>query len=187
VSDDGARLEALAGAILDGTPIDWDAVDGDVAPGDRPLLPQLKAIAAIAGVQRTEMPETWGPLRLLERIGEGAFGEVYRAWDPRLDRQVALKLMPAHNSSSGKLATSIIEEGRLLARVRHPNVVTVFGAERIDDRVGLWMEYVEGRTLHEMVVGEDRRFSPGEVAELGQGLCDAVAAVHAAGLLHRDI
>ena len=100
---------------------------------------------------------------------------------------MALKLLPADPSSSSQLATSIIEEGRLLARVRHPNVVTIYGAERIDDRVGLWMEYVDGRTLHQLVVDDGRRFTPREVASIGHALCGAVAAVHAAGLLHRDI
>ena len=187
MSSDDAALAKLAGAILDGTPIDWDAVDLDATPPDRPLVRHLKAIAAIAGAQSAGLPDMWGPLRLLERIGQGAFGDVYRAWDPRLDREVALKLLPVDPVSSNQLATSIIEEGRLLARIRHPSVVTIYGAERIDDRVGLWMEYVDGRTLHQLVVEDGRRFSPSEVAALGQALCGAVAAVHAAGLLHRDI
>ena len=187
MSSDDTALAKLAGAILDGTPIDWDAADLDATPPDRPLVRHLKAIAAIAGAQSAGMPEMWGPLRLLERIGQGAFGDVYRAWDPRLDREVALKLLPVDPVSSNQLATSIIEEGRLLARIRHPSVVTIYGAERIDDRVGLWMEYVDGRTLHQLVVEDGRRFSPSEVAALGQALCGAVAAVHAAGLLHRDI
>jgi TolB-like protein/tetratricopeptide (TPR) repeat protein len=187
VSDDDARREELAGAILDGTPVDWDTAGRELPAADRPFVRELKAIAAIAGAQRAEQPETWGPLRLLERIGQGAFGEVYRAWDPRLDRQVALKLMDAAPSSSDSLATSIIEEGRLLARVRHPNVVTIYGAERIDERVGIWMEFVEGRTLHEIVVDEGRRFPARETAAVGETLCNALEAVHGAGLVHRDV
>ncbi len=188
VSDrDDVALTELAGAILDGTPVDWDAADSDAASHDRPLVCRLKSIAAIARAHRADTPETWGPLRLLERIGQGAFGDVYCAWDSRLDRQVALKLLAADSSPSNPLATAVIEEGRLLARVRHPNVVTIYGAERIDDRVGLWMEYVDGRTLHQLVVDDGRRFSPREVAAIGQALCGALEAVHAAGLLHHDI
>ena len=89
-----------------------------------------------------------GSLRL-ERIGRGAFGEVYCAWDTRLDREVALKLLSASSSIADRRGTSIIEEGRLLARVRHPNVVTIYGADRIENRVGLWMEFVKGRTLQQ--------------------------------------
>jgi serine/threonine-protein kinase len=187
VNNDDAGLTGLAGAILDGTPVDWEAADSGATPHDRPLVTHLRAIAAIAEAHRGDALETWGPLRLLEPIGRGAFGDVYRAWDSRLDREVALKLLPADPSASNHSAASIIEEGRLLARVRHPNVVTIHGAERIDDRVGLWMEYVGGRTLHQLVVEDGRRFTPREVASIGHALCSAVAAVHGAGLLHRDI
>jgi serine/threonine-protein kinase len=133
-----------------------------------------------------EMPAgTWGHLRLLERIGRGAFGEVYRAWDPRLDREVALKLLPAPAGGDGA-APSFIEEGRLLARVRHPGVVTIHGAEQIGDRIGLWMEYVRGRTLAELLE-DGESFTSEDVIRIGVELCGAVAAVHAAGVIHRDI
>ena len=180
-------LPDLAGAILDDATVDWDVADSSAAPDDRPIVRRLKTIAAIARAYRADMPDIWGPLHLLEPIGRGAYGDVYRAWDSRLDREVALKLLPADRGLSNELATSIIEEGRLLARVRHPNVVTVYGAERIGDQVGLWMEYIDGRTLHQLVVDDRRHFPPREVAAIGQALCGAVAAVHAAGLLHRDI
>ena len=110
---------------------------------------------------------------MLERIGSGAFGEVYRAWDTRLDREVALKLLPADAGASDVAHSSIIEEGRLLARVRHPNVVTIYGAERIGGRVGLWMEFVKGRTL-EQALRDGRRFTAAEVTRLGVELCRAV-------------
>ena len=83
-------------------------------------------------------------------------------------------------------ATSIIEEGRLLARVRHPNVVTIYGAERIENRIGLWMEFVKGRTL-EQILEQDTVLSESETVAIGLELCRAVSAVHGAGLLHRDI
>ena len=81
---------------------------------------------------------------------------------------------------------SIIHEGRLLARVRHSNVVTIYGAERIEDRIGLWMEFVKGRTLAQ-VVEQGKVFSAAEAVTIGIELCHAMTAVHAAGLLHRDI
>ena len=74
----------------------------------------------------------------------------------------------------------------MLAQVRHPNVVTIHGAERIGDQVGLWMELVEGRTL-EQILEQGRRFTVTEAVEIGIQLCGAIAAVHDAGLLHRDI
>ena len=197
MNDDEAVLDELAGAVLDGVAVDWDAADVSATLTDRPLVGRLRLIAGIAQAHRhrplahiflwQDAPGTWGPLRLLERVGRGTFGEVYRAWDPRLDREVALKLLPAGWSPASPRASSIIEEGRLLARVRHPNVVTIHGAEQIGDRVGLWMEFVDGRTLHDLVARDGRRFSPTEVEAIGRSLCAAVAAVHGAGLLHRDI
>jgi serine/threonine-protein kinase len=194
----------LAGAILDGTPIDWDSAESSADLAERSFLEHLRLVAAVADVHRQpltvtahpdtplaesrdDMPEYWGHLRVLERIGRGAFGEVFRAWDTRLDREVALKLLTTDSSSSGgSRGTSIIEEGRLLARVRHPNVATIYGAERIENRVGLWMELVKGRTLQQ-ALEQGKSFSPAEAIEIGIELCRAVSAVHAAGLLHRDI
>ena len=80
----------------------------------------------------------------------------------------------------------MIEEGRLLARVRHPNVVTVYGAERIGGRVGVWMELVHGSTL-ETELREHGPFEVEPVIQIGVELGDALAAVHRAGLLHRDV
>ena len=179
-------LDDIADAILDGTPIDWSTVAVNTA-----LLEQLKTLETLRRHRRPPaMPDpsgswNWGHLRVLEHIGEGAYGEVYRAWDTRLDREVALKLLPDEPGDAPS-ASTIIDEGRLLARARHPNVVTIYGAERIDTRVGLWMELVKGQTLEE-ALRAGRTFTVSEVTRLGGELCRAVAAVHAAGLLHRDI
>jgi serine/threonine protein kinase/tetratricopeptide (TPR) repeat protein len=131
-------------------------------------------------------PRVWGHLHLLEKVGEGSFGEVYRAYDRRLSRDVALKLLRADARTHTPLAERLLREGRALARVHHQNVVTVFGAEEHDGRVGLWMELVEGRTLAESVAREGP-YSAREATLIGQDLCRALAAVHAAGLVHRDI
>ena len=198
-------LDDLADAILDGTPIDWAGAESSSEVTARPLLRQLRVLAAVTELHRStppptlsesassrseprvaDAPEHWGHLRLVERIGRGAFGDVYRAWDTRLDREVALKLLPASTSSGDRAASAIIHEGRLLARVRHPNVVTIYGAEQIADRIGLWMEFVRGRTL-EQLVAQQKVVGAAETVDIGLELCRAVSAVHAAGLLHRDI
>jgi serine/threonine protein kinase/tetratricopeptide (TPR) repeat protein len=181
-------LDDVADAILDGTAVDWPSVESRSDGIETPLVDQLKALAKLRLVSKREGGEHWGPLRVFERIGQGAFGDVYRAWDTRLDREVALKLLPIGPPKGGHYeeASSIIEEGRLLARVRHPNVVTIYGAERIGGRVGLWMELVNGRTLEE-ALRDGTTFSAKDVERIGVELCRAVAAVHAAGLLHRDI
>jgi serine/threonine-protein kinase len=192
----------LAGAVLDGTPIDWADAESAADEAIRPVLAELKVLATLADVHRpqphqgtierltasTDQDGTltyWGHLRALERIGCGAFGEVYRAWDTRLDREVALKLISADPAVSAG-SSSRIHEGRLLARVRHPNVVTIYGAEQIGARIGLWMEFVRGRTLKQMV-DAGKGFNGAEAVEIGIDVARAVAAVHNAGMLHRDI
>ncbi len=87
---------------------------------------------------------------------------------------------------SDALPPSIIQEGRLLARVHHPNVVTIYGAEQIGARIGLWMEFVRGRTLKQ-IVDAGKVFSGAEAVQIGVDVAHAMAAVHSAGVLHRDI
>lgn len=197
---------ALAADVLDGRPVDWTVVEASITDAEeRSFIRHLRAIAAIppfapaltlpslhdsllhpagADVTSDAVPVHWGHLRVIEKIGRGSFGDVYRAWDTRLDREVALKLLRHREEAASGAA--VIEEGRLLARVRHPNIATVYGAERIDGRTGIWMELVEGETLADEV----RRRGPlaaAEVIDVGRTLCDALRAVHDAGLLHRDI
>jgi serine/threonine-protein kinase len=108
---------------------------------------------------------------------------VYRAWDESLAREVALKIIRAPDAALG---ASVLREGQLLARVRHRNVVTVYGATQIGDEVGLWMELVRGRQLAQLV-RLDGPMGPEEAAVIGISLCHALAAVHGAGLIHRDV
>jgi serine/threonine-protein kinase len=197
-------IDDLIDAVLDGTPIDWTAAESS-SLASLPFITQLRVLAAVAEFHRStpSSPSTrfqvpapalegavadalWGHLRLIEPIGRGAFGEVYRAWDTRLDREVALKLLPTRSSSSDRTASTIIHEGRLLARVRHPNVVTIYGAEQISDQIGLWMEFVRGETL-EQILERQTIVSTSEAVTIGVELCRAMSAVHGAGLLHRDI
>ena len=70
--------------------------------------------------------------------------------------------------------------------MRHPNVVTIYGAERVEHRIGLWMEFVKGRTL-EQVLQHTKVFDSAKAIDIGVELCQAISAVHRAGLLHRDI
>lgn len=130
-------------------------------------------------------PSSWGPFRLIEKVGEGAFGQVYRAWDPTLEREVALKLL-RHREHGDQAEKTVLREARLLARVRHPNVVPVYGVDRHDGRVGFWSDFVRGKTLS-AVLRAQGPFGHREAALIGIEICKAVGAVHAAGLLHRDI
>ena len=159
-------LTALARAIVERLPVDWKTALAE-SSGDaeqRDLIHELEVIAEIAAVhhvsERGVAPEkTWGPFRIFERIGQGSYGDVYRALDTRLDREVALKLLRQANTPS-EIETTAIDEARLLASVQHPNVVTIHGADRIDGRVGFWMDWIRGRTLEQLLQEDGPRPQP---------------------------
>ncbi len=162
-------------------------------PVDPELVSELEVIGRIAEYhrfQRTQNAPTsdskpWGPLEILDLLGAGGFGEVYRAWDPGLEREVALKLLP-EGSRKPSRRDSILNEGRLLARLRHRNVVTVFGIAEYSGRIGLWMELIQGQTLGSLV-RERGPLGFREAAGIAADVCLALAAVHQAGLIHRDV
>lgn len=206
------RLIDVAAAVSDGCVVDWGRAESESGEAERHLVGHLRVIEQIASVhaglppvaaferslhdsllnetataapEPAETPARWGPLTIVEKIGSGTYADVYRARDPRLDRPVALKLL-RHREAGAALESEAIEEARLLARIHHPNVVTVYGAERIDGRVGIWMEFVDGRTLEQEL--RDRGPLPAdELVAIGSAICRALGAVHGAGLLHRDV
>jgi eukaryotic-like serine/threonine-protein kinase len=169
-------FQLLAEAVADGSEVDWDraeACDGSVA--DRAIVRQFRHLANLCAAARADSAQ-WGSLLLRDPVGRGSFGTVFRAWDTRLEREVALKLI-----DRGSLS-----EGQLLAKIRHPHVVTVYGADMFDGRAGIWMEFITGDTL-KTIVDAKGPFGAAEAALIGRDLCGALAAVHGAGLLHRDI
>ena len=177
------RSERLADLLGDDRPprgdLRADGAPADMTPEEEALLRELFVLA------KTESPlERWGKFTNLKEIGSGGFGTVYSAMDPVLQTRVALKLYHPHRSQRPK--AELLSEARKLARVRHPNVVVVHGAEEIDGQVGVWMELVEGDTLDD----KDRSGSQLDAeaaAEVGIALCEALEAVHAAGVVHGDI
>jgi len=128
----------------------------------------------------------WGQFQLLEMVGHGGFGEVYRAFDPVLQREVALKLLLPRASSQADQEKEILREARLMAKVRHSNVVSVYRVDTHGGRVGFWSDFVKDRTLSTLLAMQGT-FGPREAALVGIDICKAVSAVDGAGLLHRDI
>jgi eukaryotic-like serine/threonine-protein kinase len=195
------ELADLAASVADGVPVDWSTVELRANPSERRLASHLRLVESIASLHRSIPPNEddsdvaraaagpsgrlWGRLTLLERIGEGTSCDVYRAWDTGLHREVALKLL--HDEGDRRESHDrVMEEARRLARVRHSHVVQVYGAEEHDRRVGLWMELVRGESL-EQIVRTRGLFGAREAALIGLDLCAALAAVHGAQLLHRDV
>jgi serine/threonine protein kinase/Tfp pilus assembly protein PilF len=129
---------------------------------------------------------SWGSFTLLARVGHGGFGEVYRAWDQHLQREVALKLLLPSAVAGEAEYEAMLREARALASVQHPNIVPVHGIDRHDGRVGFWTDFVRGKTLSALV-GEQGTFGAREAALIGLDVARALSAVHRAGLLHRDI
>jgi eukaryotic-like serine/threonine-protein kinase len=133
-----------------------------------------------------DAPDRWGPFEHLQRVGRGSFGEVYRAFDPTLQRHVALKLLLPGRLDRDDEVSALLREARAIARVRHPNVVPIYGVDRHDGRLGFWSDFVNGQTLAELVATQGA-MGPREAALVGVDVCRAAGAVHAAGFLHRDI
>ncbi len=124
---------------------------------------------------------------VLEQLGKGGMGEVYAAWDPVLDRKVALKLLKAEHQSSDladELRLRLMREAQALARMTHPNVVAVHDVGIVDGQVYLAMEFVEGLTLTKWLTEKPRTWREivSVFLEAGEGL----AAAHDAGVTHRD-
>jgi TolB-like protein/Tfp pilus assembly protein PilF len=191
-------LLAAAARIADGEVIDWVSVTATLrSDADRAIVEELELLQQVAvGHRKLQqvlplladtpahlMPDRaqWGHLELLNVVGRGSYGMVYRAWDTRLERLVALKLF--HGASH---PDTVMQEGRMLARVRHENVVTVHGADVIDGVAGIWMELVHGETL-DHIVKNSGPLPAHEAAAIGADIARALSAVHAAALLHCDV
>jgi serine/threonine protein kinase len=124
-------------------------------------------------------------LEVLEWIGAGGMGTVYKARQLTLDRIVALKILPQRLASDPILQERFEREARLLARLHHPNIVTIFEAGTAGPLSYILMEYVPGENLRQ--AARQGRFTPEEAIALTRDLCEPLQFAHAQGVLHRDI
>ena len=133
-----------------------------------------------------------GPYRILEKIGEGAMGEVYRARDTKLGRDVAIKVLPPSFSSDADRRVRFGREARLLASLNHPNIATIHGLEDADGVSALVMELVDGPTLAEKLPRRGPRGTQvglplADALAVARQIADALAAAHERGIVHRDL
>ncbi|HET9940043.1 MAG TPA: protein kinase [Candidatus Eisenbacteria bacterium] len=127
----------------------------------------------------------FGPYELIDRLGQGGMGEVYRARDTRLGREVALKVLPESATASSESKARFEREARAISRLNHPHICTLYdiGSEQGTDY--LVMELIPGDTLATRMRGE--AVPEGEVVRLGAQIAEALDAAHKAGVIHRDL
>ncbi len=173
-----------------GIPIPAEAPQG--------LCPKCVLLAAAASTEQgvpatatSEIPSlerigtAFPQLQILELIGRGGMGFVFKARQPHLDRFVALKLLPDKLARDAQFAERFNREGRVLAKLSHPNIVGVFDFGQTGGFYYLLMEYVDGVNLRQAM--HAGRFSPSEALSIVPKVCEALQYAHEQGILHRDI
>lgn len=132
-----------------------------------------------------EMAEAFPELEILELIGQGGMGFVYKARQRELDRIVALKILSPELSSDPSFEERFSREARVLGKLQHPNVVSIYEQGKSGGFFYLMMEYVDGVNLRQAMAAG--RFPPEQALALIPGICDALQAAHTQGIWHRDI
>ena len=146
----------------------------DTTPDKRPAPPSIHSLVA-----------AFPQLEIVELIGQGGMGFVYRARQPKLDRDVALKILPQAFAGDPAFAERFAREGRLLARLNHPNIVSVYDFGQANGFFYLLMEFVDGVNLRQAMRAS--RFTPGQALRIVPQVCEALQYAHDEGVLHRDI
>jgi len=128
-----------------------------------------------------EAGQKLGPYEVITQIGAGGMGEVYRARDTKLDRDVAIKVLPEELASDEQRVARFEREAKLLASLNHPNIASIYGFES----KALVLELVEGPTLAERI--EHGPIPVDEAIAIAKQIADALEAGHEAGVIHRDL
>src|SRR5581483_7341475 len=126
-----------------------------------------------------------GPYEIQSPLGAGGMGEVYRARDLRLDRTVAIKILPSHLSENADAKQRFDREARTISSLNHPNICTLFDVGHQDGTDFLVMEYLEGETLADRL-----RKGPlplPQLYKIGMEICDGLDRAHRSGVVHRDL
>ena len=143
------------------------------------------ASAKSAPPTHEELAAAFPQLEILELIGQGGMGFVFKARQPKIERLVALKILPQSLAADPAFAERFTREGRMLARLNHPNIVTLHDFGQAGGFFYLLMEFVDGVNLRQaMKVG---RFTPAQALAVVPKICEALQFAHDEGILHRDI
>jgi serine/threonine protein kinase len=152
-----------------------------ISASQQPTVPRLATDPSVRRLPRGEAPLVLGRYRLHRRLGAGAFGIVWMARDERLDRDVAVKIVPRERIVDQRFE----REARAAARLVHPAIVTLYEAAADDQGAYLVSELVRGETLGDLL--EAGRLSDREIVMIAIALCDALAHAHGQGIVHRDL
>ncbi|WP_293251634.1 serine/threonine-protein kinase [Nannocystis sp.] len=180
--------------LADSGPDRWSSSSGSSNTSRRASSPddQITVAGSDAPQLATQAGDEFAPgavisrYMVLSRLGSGAMGVVYAAYDPELDRKVALKLLHPRSGSSLDSKVRLMREAKALARLSHPNVVAVHDVGTFADRVFLAMEFIDGKTLGAWLKEKAQPRPWREVLAILGKAGEGLAAAHAAGLIHRD-
>ena len=127
----------------------------------------------------------YGRYQIVEELGKGSMGVVYRAHDPQIDRLVALKVLRHDRVTSEAFVQRFLKEAKAIGRLSHPNIVTVYDVGQDQGSIYIAMEFLEGTPLNEVI--QEKRFTLGEIVDLGVQMAEALDYAHQKGIVHRDI
>jgi eukaryotic-like serine/threonine-protein kinase len=198
------QVDEILGAALEREGSQRSAFLDEACAGDAALRYEVESLLAAAqGTSDLEKPpadlaaslvsangfhleagRNIGRYVVLSTLGEGGMGVVYAAYDPELDRRVAVKVLHERVGDAAELRARLLREAQAMAKLSHPNVVSVHDVGRFEEKVFVAMEFIDGRTLGEWVKEKPRSWREvlGVFLQAGKGL----AAAHSAGLVHRD-
>ena len=132
-----------------------------------------------------------GPYQVTAKLGEGGMGEVFRAHDAKLGRDVALKILPAAMAHDSQSLARLAREARTLASLSHPNIAVIYGLEESEGLRALVMELVEGQTLAEHIRGpagaSSKPLNIDEALPMARQIAEALEYAHEHGVIHRDL
>jgi serine/threonine protein kinase len=196
-ADRWRRVEQIFQQALDATADERDAIVRRSCGGDASLRREVESLLehyadADSFLEtpaflstRHAAGTTIGQYRILEEIGGGGMGVVYKAEDTKLARVVALKFLNGRRASTTGALEQFRSEARAASSLNHPNVCVIYDIEEVEGEQFIAMEFIEGRTLAELTAGQPLAIDT--IATLGSQIADALAVAHQKGIVHRDI
>ena len=147
----------------------------------------LKSAPLPSAPSPQELAEHFPQLKIIELLGQGGMGYVYKARQVALDRLIALKLLPGHIGKDQSFAERFAREARALGRLNHPSIVTIHDSGKTGGMYFFIMEYVDGLNLRQVLERSEGRVAPDEAFRIVGSVCEALEYAHSEGIVHRDI